>query len=35
MVRLDFDYISTWSFWRDVVLILKTLPVLTGRREFA
>jgi lipopolysaccharide/colanic/teichoic acid biosynthesis glycosyltransferase len=33
MVRLDYEYVATWSMWRDFQLMLKTLPVLAGRRE--
>jgi exopolysaccharide biosynthesis polyprenyl glycosylphosphotransferase len=32
MVRLDIDYIQNWSFWLDMVLLLRTIPaVLKGR----
>lgn len=32
MVRLDIDYIQNWSFWLDLVLLLRTIPaVLKGR----
>jgi lipopolysaccharide/colanic/teichoic acid biosynthesis glycosyltransferase len=35
MVRLDLTYIERWSFWRDVVILLKTLPaVLSGRGAY-
>ena len=31
-VRLDLEYIRTWSFWLDLKILLKTIPaVLTGR----
>jgi exopolysaccharide biosynthesis polyprenyl glycosylphosphotransferase len=33
MVRLDYEYVATWSMWRDFQLMLKTLPVVAGRRE--
>ena len=28
MVRLDVRYINTWSPWRDIVIMLKTIPVV-------
>ncbi|MCP4573185.1 MAG: sugar transferase [bacterium] len=28
MVRLDIRYINTWSLWQDLVILLKTLPVV-------
>ncbi len=32
MVRLDIDYIQNWSFWLDMVLLIRTIPaVLKGR----
>jgi lipopolysaccharide/colanic/teichoic acid biosynthesis glycosyltransferase len=35
MVRLDLSYIERWSFWRDVVILAKTLPaVFTGRGAY-
>jgi exopolysaccharide biosynthesis polyprenyl glycosylphosphotransferase len=35
MVRLDYEYVATWSMWRDFQLMLKTLPVVAGRRELS
>jgi lipopolysaccharide/colanic/teichoic acid biosynthesis glycosyltransferase len=32
MVRLDYVYISNWSAWRDVQLLLRTVPALLTRR---
>jgi lipopolysaccharide/colanic/teichoic acid biosynthesis glycosyltransferase len=32
MVKLDYIYVSNWSAWRDVQLLLRTLPVLLTRR---
>jgi exopolysaccharide biosynthesis polyprenyl glycosylphosphotransferase len=32
MVRLDYVYVSNWSAWRDVQLLLRTLPALLTRR---
>jgi exopolysaccharide biosynthesis polyprenyl glycosylphosphotransferase len=29
MVQLDYLYVRTWSLWNDVVLLLRTLPVVT------
>ncbi len=28
MVRLDIRYINTWSPWRDLAIMLKTIPVV-------
>jgi len=28
MVRLDIRYINTWSLWRDLVILVKTVPVV-------
>jgi exopolysaccharide biosynthesis polyprenyl glycosylphosphotransferase len=33
MVRLDYEYVATWSMWGDLQLMMKTLPVVAGRRE--
>ena len=32
MVKLDYLYVTNWSLWTDVRLILKTLPVVLSRR---
>jgi exopolysaccharide biosynthesis polyprenyl glycosylphosphotransferase len=32
MVKLDYIYVSNWSAWGDVQLLLRTLPVLLSRR---
>ncbi len=32
-VRLDNRYIENWSLWRDLVIGLRTLPTLLGRRR--
>jgi lipopolysaccharide/colanic/teichoic acid biosynthesis glycosyltransferase len=32
MVRLDLTYIEQWSFWRDVVILVKTLPAVISCR---
>ena len=32
MVKLDYLYVTNWSLWTDVRLILKTLPAVVTRR---
>jgi exopolysaccharide biosynthesis polyprenyl glycosylphosphotransferase len=32
MIRLDYLYVTNWSLWGDVRLILRTLPVVVARR---
>lgn len=32
-VRLDNRYIENWSMWRDLVIALRTIPTLLGRRR--
>jgi exopolysaccharide biosynthesis polyprenyl glycosylphosphotransferase len=32
MVKLDYLYVTNWSLWTDVRLILRTLPAVFGRR---
>jgi exopolysaccharide biosynthesis polyprenyl glycosylphosphotransferase len=32
MVKLDYLYISEWSLWNDLKLLVRTLPVIAGRR---
>lgn len=32
MVKLDFLYVANWSLWRDIVLIVRTLPLTLRRR---
>jgi exopolysaccharide biosynthesis polyprenyl glycosylphosphotransferase len=32
MVKLDYLYVTNWSLWTDVRLILRTLPVVLSRR---
>ncbi len=32
MVKLDYLYVTTWSLWEDIRLILRTLPILAGVR---
>ncbi|MDX6423486.1 MAG: hypothetical protein QOI67_957 [Gaiellaceae bacterium] len=33
MVKLDYLYVASWSPWNDIRLMLRTLPVLGGRRQ--
>ena len=32
MVMIDYLYVANWSLWRDVTLLLRTLPVVLTRR---
>jgi lipopolysaccharide/colanic/teichoic acid biosynthesis glycosyltransferase len=32
MVKLDYLYVTNWSLWTDVRLLLRTLPVVVTRR---
>ena len=32
MVKLDYLYVAEWSLWNDFKLMLRTVPVITGRR---
>jgi exopolysaccharide biosynthesis polyprenyl glycosylphosphotransferase len=32
MVRLDYHYVVQWSFWRDIEILLATIPVVLSRR---
>jgi exopolysaccharide biosynthesis polyprenyl glycosylphosphotransferase len=32
MVKLDYVYVTNWSAWRDVQLLLRTLPIVLTRR---
>jgi exopolysaccharide biosynthesis polyprenyl glycosylphosphotransferase len=32
MVKLDYLYVTDWSLWSDIKLLLRTLPVVVGRR---
>jgi len=32
MVKLDVEYITNWSLWLDVVLLLRTIPAVINRR---
>ena len=33
MVRLDYLYVTTWSLFNDLKLILRTIPALYRARE--
>ncbi len=32
MVKLDYTYVTNWSMWTDIKLLLRTLPTVVGRR---
>ncbi len=32
MVRLDYLYIANWSLWGDIALLIRTIPIVIGRR---
>jgi exopolysaccharide biosynthesis polyprenyl glycosylphosphotransferase len=32
MVNLDYLYVANWSLWRDIQLLLRTVPAVVGRR---
>jgi exopolysaccharide biosynthesis polyprenyl glycosylphosphotransferase len=32
MVKLDYLYVAEWSLWHDIKLLIRTLPVVIGRR---
>jgi lipopolysaccharide/colanic/teichoic acid biosynthesis glycosyltransferase len=32
MVKLDYLYVSNWSLWTDIRLMLRTLTVVVSRR---
>jgi lipopolysaccharide/colanic/teichoic acid biosynthesis glycosyltransferase len=32
MVKLDFIYVSNWSLWTDIRLLLRTIPAVASRR---
>jgi exopolysaccharide biosynthesis polyprenyl glycosylphosphotransferase len=35
MVRLDYLYVTNWSFWQDISLLLQTLPLVFSGRSHA
>lgn len=34
MVKLDYLYVNNWSLWWDIKLLLRTIPVVLGRRGY-
>jgi exopolysaccharide biosynthesis polyprenyl glycosylphosphotransferase len=34
MVEIDYAYVTNWSFWGDVKLLAKTIPLVLSRRGF-
>jgi lipopolysaccharide/colanic/teichoic acid biosynthesis glycosyltransferase len=32
MVKIDYLYVSNWSLWRDVKIMLRTVPYMLSRR---
>jgi lipopolysaccharide/colanic/teichoic acid biosynthesis glycosyltransferase len=32
MVTIDYLYVSNWSLWSDVKILLRTVPYVIGRR---
>jgi lipopolysaccharide/colanic/teichoic acid biosynthesis glycosyltransferase len=32
MVKIDYLYVTNWSLWNDVKILLRTIPVVIGRR---
>jgi lipopolysaccharide/colanic/teichoic acid biosynthesis glycosyltransferase len=32
MIRLDFVYVTNWSLWTDIRLVLRTLPAVLRRK---
>ena len=32
MVKLDYLYVTNWSLWTDMRLLIRTLPAVLGRR---
>jgi exopolysaccharide biosynthesis polyprenyl glycosylphosphotransferase len=32
MVEIDYGYVTSWSFWGDFKLLVRTIPVVLGRR---
>jgi exopolysaccharide biosynthesis polyprenyl glycosylphosphotransferase len=32
MVKIDYLYVTDWSLWNDIKLLIRTLPVVIGRR---
>jgi lipopolysaccharide/colanic/teichoic acid biosynthesis glycosyltransferase len=34
MVKLDYLYVTNWSLWWDIKLVLQTIPIVFGRRGY-
>jgi lipopolysaccharide/colanic/teichoic acid biosynthesis glycosyltransferase len=34
-VQLDLWYVKNWTLWHDVTILLKTIPVVLGKRGAA
>ena len=34
MVKLDYIYVTNWSLWWDIKILVQTLPVVFGRRGY-
>ena len=32
MVKIDYLYVTNWSLWRDVKILLRTIPYVLARR---
>jgi lipopolysaccharide/colanic/teichoic acid biosynthesis glycosyltransferase len=32
MVKLDYLYVTNWSLWGDIKILIRTLPVVARRR---
>jgi lipopolysaccharide/colanic/teichoic acid biosynthesis glycosyltransferase len=32
MVTIDYLYVSNWSLWADIKILLRTIPCVVGRR---
>jgi exopolysaccharide biosynthesis polyprenyl glycosylphosphotransferase len=32
MISLDYHYVTSWSLWGDIKILIKTVPAVTGRR---
>jgi len=32
LIKLDYLYVAGWSLWRDVKILLRTLPHVVARR---
>jgi lipopolysaccharide/colanic/teichoic acid biosynthesis glycosyltransferase len=34
MIKLDYLYVTNWSLWWDMKLLLRTVPIVLGRRGY-